>query len=168
MLPTVFPAVDWSTVFRMGLGADASVDARLERARGILEARYEEPWRVTDLARRVGLSREAFIRGFRGAYGETPHQYLIDRRIRAARRMLEGGDASVTEVCFAVGFSSLGTFSATFRRRTGQPPSAWRRASVLVRPPWAQLLPFVPGCFAWRVAGVDPSLFEKPGGTARD
>ena len=73
------------------------------------------------------MSPAYFSRSFKSAFGETPHQYLMSRRMERAMALLRAGDRSVTEVCFAVGFSSLGSFSTQFRRFVGDSPSAYRR-----------------------------------------
>jgi AraC-like DNA-binding protein len=72
------------------------------------------------------VSRAYFSRSFKAAFGETPHQYLMTRRMERAKALLRDGDLSVTAVCFAVGFSSLGSFSAQFKRLVGESPSAYR------------------------------------------
>jgi len=100
--------------------------ARVLRARDAIHARYAEPLRLDQLAREAALSPFHFLRIFRSAFGETPHQYLTRVRIEAAKRLLLA-DAPVTDVCFEVGFQSLGSFSALFARRVGAPPSAFRR-----------------------------------------
>jgi len=99
---------------------------RVLRARDAIHARYAEPLRLGQLAREAALSPFHFLRIFRSAFGETPHQYLTRVRIEAAKRLLLA-DAPVTDVCFEVGFQSLGSFSALFARRVGAPPSAFRR-----------------------------------------
>ena len=91
------------------------------------------------LARRAGLSAFYFIRAFRSAYGETPHQYLRARRIDRARELLVTTPMPITDVCVQVGFQSLGSFSSLFRRLTGETPGAYRakrRKNV-----------YIPGCF---------------------
>ncbi len=100
--------------------------ARVLRARDAIHARFAEPLRLDQLAREAALSPFHFLRIFRSAFGETPHQYLTRVRIEAAKRLLLA-DAPVTDVCFEVGFQSLGSFSALFARRVGAPPSAFRR-----------------------------------------
>jgi AraC-like DNA-binding protein len=100
--------------------------ARVLRARDAIHTRYAEPLRLDQLAREAALSPFHFLRIFRSAFGETPHQYLTRVRIDAAKRLLLA-DAPVTDVCFEVGFQSLGSFSALFARRVGAPPSAFRR-----------------------------------------
>ena len=99
---------------------------RLLRARDAIHARYAQSLRLEDLAREATLSPFHFLRLFRYAFGETPHQYLTRVRIDAAKRLLLA-DAPVTDVCFDVGFQSLGSFSALFAKRVGSPPSAFRR-----------------------------------------
>ncbi len=99
---------------------------RVLRARDAIHARYAAPLRLDDLAHEAALSPFHFLRTFRAAFGETPHQYLTRVRIEAAKRLLLA-DAPVTDVCFDVGFQSLGSFSALFARRVGAPPSAFRR-----------------------------------------
>jgi len=99
---------------------------RVVRARDAIHARYGEALRLDDLAREAALSPFHFLRLFRAAFGETPHHYLTRVRIEAAKRLLLA-DAPVTDVCFDVGFQSLGSFSALFTRRVGAPPSAFRR-----------------------------------------
>jgi len=100
--------------------------ARILRARDAIHERYAQALRLDDLAREAALSPFHFLRLFRAAFGETPHRYLTRVRIDAAKRLLLG-DAPVTDVCFEVGFQSLGSFSALFARRVGAPPSAFRR-----------------------------------------
>ena len=99
---------------------------RLLRARDAIHERYAEVLRVEDLAHEAALSPFHFLRMFRAAFGQTPHQYLTRVRIEEAKRLLLA-DAPVTEVCFDVGFQSLGSFSALFTRRVGAPPSGFRR-----------------------------------------
>src|SRR6185437_1261362 len=92
----------------------------LLRARDLMDRAYAEPLDVPALARRAGVSRAHFTRSFKHTFGETPHQYLMSRRMERAKSLLRAGDLSVTEVCFAVGFSSLGSFSTQFRRFVGE------------------------------------------------
>jgi AraC-like DNA-binding protein len=99
---------------------------RVLRARDAIHARYAKAIRLEDLAHEAALSPFHFLRIFRAAFGETPHRYLTRVRIEAAKRLLLA-DAPVTDVCFEVGFQSLGSFSALFARRVGTPPSAFRR-----------------------------------------
>jgi AraC-like DNA-binding protein len=85
---------------------------------------------IEDVATTVGISRAHFIRQFEALFGLTPHQYRIQARLDLARDLLVRGDRSVTDVCFDVGFSSLGSFSSLFTRRVGESPSAYRRRSA--------------------------------------
>jgi len=100
---------------------------RVCRAREYAAALFAEPVTLGELARVACLSPNHLLRTFRQAFGETPHQYLTGRRLIEARRLLAQGDLTVTAVCLAVGFESLGSFSALFRRRFGVPPSSCRR-----------------------------------------
>jgi transcriptional regulator GlxA family with amidase domain len=101
--------------------------ARLRRVRDRIDREYEQPLDVEALARGVNMSAGHLSRQFRLAYGESPYAYLMTRRIERAMALLRRGDLSVTEVCFAVGCSSLGTFSSRFTELVGVPPSAYRR-----------------------------------------
>ncbi len=101
--------------------------ARLRRVRDRMDREYAQPLDVEALARGVHMSAGHLSREFRLAYGESPYAYLMTRRIERAMALLRRGDLSVTEVCFAVGCSSLGTFSTRFTELVGEPPSAYRR-----------------------------------------
>jgi len=105
--------------------------ARLRRVRDRMDREYARPLDVEALARGVSLSAGHLSREFRRAYGESPYGYLMTRRIERAMALLRRGDLSVTEVCFAVGCSSLGTFSSRFTRLVGVPPSVYRREAAL-------------------------------------
>ena len=100
---------------------------RLRRARDRMDREYAQPLDVPALARTALMSPGHFSRQFRAAYGESPYSYLMTRRIERAMALLLRGDLSVTEVCFAVGCSSLGTFSTRFTELVGISPSAYRR-----------------------------------------
>ncbi|GLW99969.1 helix-turn-helix transcriptional regulator [Microtetraspora sp. NBRC 16547] len=100
--------------------------ARLRRVRDRIGREYAQPLDVEALARGVNMSAGHLSRQFRLAYGESPYSYLMRRRIERAMALLCFGDLSVTEVCFAVGCSSLGTFSTRFTELVGVPPSAYR------------------------------------------
>jgi AraC-like DNA-binding protein len=102
----------------------------LLRARDLMDRAYADPLDVPALARRAGFSRAHFNRGFKRAFGETPHRYLMTRRMERAKALLRAGDLSVTEVCLAVGFTSLGSFSTQFRRFVGESPTAYRRRAA--------------------------------------
>jgi AraC-like DNA-binding protein len=102
--------------------------AALRRVRDRIDRDYAEPFDLPALARMAHMSEGHFSRRFRAAFGETPHGYLMTRRIERAMALLRRDDLSVTEVCFAVGFSSLGSFSTRFTQLVGVTPSAYRAA----------------------------------------
>jgi AraC-like DNA-binding protein len=99
----------------------------LLRARDLVDGRYAEPLDLEALARAAHISPRHFSRSFRRTFGETPYQYLLTRRIERARHLLRTTDLRVTEVCFAVGFNSVGSFTTTFGRHVGVSPTAYRR-----------------------------------------
>jgi AraC-like DNA-binding protein len=101
--------------------------AILRRVRDRIDREYAQPLDVEALARGVHMSAGHLSREFRLAYGESPYAYLMTRRIERAMALLRRGDMSVTDICFAVGCSSLGTFSTRFTELVGMPPSAYRR-----------------------------------------
>lgn len=106
--------------------------ARLRRVRDRIDREYAEPLDVESLARAEHVSAGHLSRQFRAAYGESPYSYLMTRRVERAMTLLRRGELSVTDVCFAVGFSSLGTFSTRFTELVGVPPSSYsERAGVL-------------------------------------
>jgi AraC-like DNA-binding protein len=113
----------------------------LLRAKDLADARYFEKVGVDDMARAAGLSRAHFSREFRAAFGETPHAYLLTRRLERAAALLRTTDRSVAEICFSVGLQSVGSFTTSFRRIYGQSPTAYRAAY----PPAAQYA-LVPAC----------------------
>jgi AraC-like DNA-binding protein len=102
----------------------------LRRVRDRIDREYAQPLDVLALARGVHLSAGHLSRQFRAVYGESPYSYLMTRRIERAMTLLRRGDMSVTEVCFAVGCSSLGTFSTRFSELVGMSPSAYRRLAA--------------------------------------
>lgn len=104
--------------------------ASLRRVRDRIDREYAQPLDVEALARGVNMSAGHLSRQFRQAYGEPPYSYLMTRRIERAMALLRRGDVSVTEACFAVGCSSLGTFSTRFTELVGMSPSAYRAAAV--------------------------------------
>ncbi|MEV4480867.1 helix-turn-helix transcriptional regulator [Micromonospora coxensis] len=101
--------------------------ARLRRVRDRIDREYAQPLDVEALARGAHMSAGHLSRQFRLAYGESPYRYLMTRRVERAMALLRRGDLSVTEVCFAVGCASLGTFSTRFTELVGVPPSTYRR-----------------------------------------
>jgi transcriptional regulator GlxA family with amidase domain len=109
------------------MGRDVEgLNRRLLRARDAMDRAYAEPLDVRAIAAVACLSEAHFIRSFRACFGETPHRYLQRRRIERAMFLLRETDRSVTDVCFDVGFTSLGTSSRTFREIVGETPSAYR------------------------------------------
>jgi len=99
---------------------------RLRRARDRMDREYAQPLDVPALARDALMSTAHFARSFRAAYGESPYSYLMTRRIERAKALLRRGDLSITDVCFEVGCTSLGSFSARFTELVGESPSAYR------------------------------------------
>jgi AraC-like DNA-binding protein len=115
--------------------------AHLRRARDLMDREYARPLDVAALARAALMSTAHFSRQFRATYGETPYAYLMTRRIERAKALLRRGDMSVTEVCMAVGCTSLGSFSARFTQLVGETPTAYRARDH-------GALASVPGCIA--------------------
>ena len=113
----------------------------LLRARDLADARYYEPLDVDDMARAAGLSRAHFSREFRRAFGESPHQYLLTRRLERAASLLRTTDRSVADICFSVGLQSVGSFTSSFTKTYGVSPTVYR-----ARFPPATLLARVPAC----------------------
>ncbi|NNJ06265.1 AraC family transcriptional regulator [Streptomyces sp. ICN441] len=104
--------------------------ARLRRVRDRIDREFAQPLNVEALARDAHMSAGHLSRQFRAAYGESPYAYLMTRRIERATALLRRGDLSVTEVCFAVGCASLGTFTTRFTELVGMPPGAFRRQAA--------------------------------------
>ncbi|MGE0600003.1 MAG: helix-turn-helix transcriptional regulator [Dehalococcoidia bacterium] len=100
--------------------------AHLRRARDLMDREYEQPLSIAAVARAALMSTAHFARQFRAAYGETPYSYLMTRRIERAKWLLRAGELSVTDVCMAVGCTSLGSFSARFTEIVGETPTAYR------------------------------------------
>jgi AraC-like DNA-binding protein len=121
---------------------------RLLRARDAMDRTYARPLDISTLARIVHVSEAHFIRSFRATFGETPHRYLQRRRVERAMFLLRETGRSVTEICLDVGFTSLGTFSRTFRDIVGESPTAYRRRAEVRA---------VPTCFA--MTWTRPSSF---------
>jgi AraC-like DNA-binding protein len=115
----------------------------LLKAKDLADARYFEHLDVDDLARAAGLSRAHFSREFRAAFGESPHNYLLTRRMERAAALLRNTDRSVADVCFSVGLQSVGSFTTSFKRTYGVTPAAYR-ASL----PPAAASAMVPACVA--------------------
>ena len=115
--------------------------AHLRRARDLMDREYARPLDVAALARSALMSAGHFSRQFRATYGETPYAYLMTRRIERAKALLRRGDMSVTDVCMAVGCTSLGSFSARFTELVGETPTSYRARDH-------SALSGVPGCVA--------------------
>jgi AraC-like DNA-binding protein len=116
-------------------------ERHLLRAKDLADRRYFEPLTVDDLARATGLSRAHFSREFRRAFGESPHAYLLTRRLERAAALLRLTDRPVVEICFAVGLSSVGSFTTSFRRAFGKSPTEYRHAY-----PPAAAYALIPSC----------------------
>ncbi len=106
--------------------AFAPTARHLLRAKDLADARYFEPLDVDDLAGAAGLSRAHFSREFRRAFGESPHAYLLTRRLERAGALLRSTDRSIADICFSVGLRSVGSFTASFKRNHGVSPTAYR------------------------------------------
>jgi AraC-like DNA-binding protein len=131
------------------------------RARDLLNEVPERPWTVEEVAREAGISPFHFIRQFETVFGRTPHQFRIESRLDRARRLLAAGRHSVTEVCFQVGFSSLGSFSDLFTRRVGETPSGYRRrARAMISVPGQLPRALFPGCLSL-MGRLPPSAFRS-------
>jgi AraC-like DNA-binding protein len=141
--------------------ADPSAARHLLRARDVADARYFEPLTVEDLARVAGRSRSHFSREFREAFGESPHQYLLTRRLERAAALLRNTDRSVTDICFDVGLRSLGSFTTSFTRVHGVPPLTYRASF-----PPAQRLIRVPDCIARAYGRPQNRTFREAEGRA--
>src|ERR1700694_731329 len=128
----------------------------LLRAKDLVDARYMEPLGVHDMARAAGLSRAHFSREFRRTFGESPHSYLLTRRLERAAALLRTTDRSVADVCFAVGLQSVGSFTTSFARAYGAPPAAYRAGF----PPAAQHA-LVPTCVLRAYARPQHSTFRE-------
>jgi AraC-like DNA-binding protein len=135
----------------------------LLRAKDLADARYVEPLDVNDLASAAGLSRAHFSREFRRAFGESPHAYLLTRRLERAAALLRNTDRSVADICFSVGLQSVGSFTTSFTRSYGASPTAYRAAF----PPAADLAQ-VPTCVLRAYGRPQRSTFREDNGTAPD
>jgi AraC-like DNA-binding protein len=119
------------------------VYARLCRARDFIDLCYDLPLNLEQISSQACFSRYHFLRLFRQAFDKTPHQYLIERRIEKAKELLSLRDSRVTDVCFEVGFQSLGSFSSLFHKSVGHPPITYREKSRELQAAKRQ----IPGCF---------------------
>jgi transcriptional regulator GlxA family with amidase domain len=135
----------------------------LLRAKDLADARYSEALDVSDMAHAAGLSRAHFSREFRRAFGESPHHYLLTRRLERAAALLRTTDNSVAEICFSVGLQSVGSFTTSFTRTYGMSPSAYRSAF-----PPASRMALVPACVVRAYARPQRSTFGEDRREAAD
>lgn len=145
-------------IHTVGNGSD--LHERLCRARTYIDECYDLPLDLAEISKQACLSRYHFLRLFRDAFATTPHQYLIRRRIEKAKELLRVRSLSVTDVCFEVGFQSLGSFSSLFRKCVGHAPVDYRRRQ-------RESLKKVPGCFI-QMFGVASNLAPLPTGEKRE
>jgi AraC-like DNA-binding protein len=134
----------------------------LARARDLADARFAEEIGVEDMARAAGLSRAHFSREFKRAFGESPHTYLLTRRLERAAALLRTTDRSVSDVCFSVGLRSLGSFTTSFARTYGLSPAAYRDSF----PPAADLAR-IPACVVRFYARPQHRTFREDSSPAR-
>jgi AraC-like DNA-binding protein len=135
----------------------------LLRAKDLADARYFESLDVDDLARAAGLSRAHFSREFARAFGESPHAYLLTRRLERAAALLRSTDRSVMDICLSVGLRSVGSFTSSFTRTYGMSPTAYRAE----HPPAASSA-LVPGCVVRAYARPQNRTFGEDSGTTAD
>jgi AraC-like DNA-binding protein len=128
----------------------------LQRAKDLADARFFDPLDVDDMAAAAGLSRAHFSREFRRAFGESPHQYLLTRRLERAAALLRMTDRSVADVCFSVGLQSVGSFTTSFTKTYGASPTAYR-----ARFPPARAHAVVPSCVVRAYARPRGSTFRE-------
>jgi AraC-like DNA-binding protein len=138
-------------------------ERHLLRAKDLADARYFEPLDVDDLAAAAGLSRAHFSREFRRAFGESPHAYLLTRRLERAAALLRDTDRPVIDICFAVGLRSLGSFTTSFTRTYGRSPTVYRAAF----PPAADRA-LVPACVLRAYGRPQRRTFREDNGPAPD
>jgi AraC-like DNA-binding protein len=134
----------------------------LLKAKDLADARYVEPLGVDDLARAAGLSRAHFSREFRRVFGESPHGYLLTRRLERAAALLRTTDHSVAEICFSVGLQSVGSFTTSFTRTFGSSPTAYRATY-----PSAADRALVPACVVRAYARPQHRTFREDSRAAR-
>jgi AraC-like DNA-binding protein len=135
----------------------------LVRAKDLADARYFEPLDVDDMAAAAGLSRAHFSREFRRAFGDSPHQYLLTRRLERAAALLRVTDRSVADICFSVGLQSVGSFTSSFTRAYGMPPGAYRATF----PPAAHHA-LIPTCVLRAYGRPQRSTFREDSTAARN
>lgn len=135
---------------------------KLCNVRDLMRDCFEHELTLTDLSEEAELSEWHFLRAFRQAFGETPHSFLTRVRLERAKELLTVSSQPVTEICFEVGFNSLGSFSTLFSRQVGLSPAEYRRRvrswiTVPGRHPWA----FIPFCFGQQFGAVPPDFFPR-------
>jgi len=136
--------------------------SRLCHARDLLRDWEDDPLSIAAVARVSGLTRFHFIRLFKAIFGETPHQYRSRAQIEKAKRLLILTDMSITDVCMAVGFSSLGSFSVLFSRRVGMSPSEFqRRYRSPSQPEWQLPASLIPGCLLLMAGISEKEQFSR-------
>jgi AraC-like DNA-binding protein len=135
-------------------------ERHLLRAKDLVDARFRDPLDVPALARAAYLSPAHFSREFRRAFGETPHRYLLTRRLERAAALLRNTDHSVADICFRVGLRSVGSFTTSFRRVYGLSPTAYRAA----HPPVERAL--IPTCVLQAYARPHGSSFREDSNVA--
>jgi len=143
--------------------ASVVIERHLLRAKDLADARFAEPLEVADLARAAGLSQAHFSRAFRSVFGIPPHVYLLTRRLERAAALLRSTDQSVADICMAVGFQSVGSFTTSFTRMFGKSPTAYRDSF----PPavaWAM----IPGCVARVYGRPQHRTFREDGAGPRE
>jgi AraC-like DNA-binding protein len=134
----------------------------LLRARDLADARYREPLSVEDMAAAAGLSKAHFSREFHRTFGESPHHYLLTRRLERAAALLRMTDWNVAEVCLSVGLRSIGSFTTSFKQAYGRTPTAYRAAQ-----PSAALAARVPSCILRTYLRPESARFKKTAGGSR-
>jgi AraC-like DNA-binding protein len=134
----------------------------LLRAKDLADARYFEPLGVAEMARAAGLSRAHFSREFRREFGESPHAYLLTRRLERAAALLRDTDRLVADICFSVGLSSVGSFTTSFTRTFGRSPTVYRAAY-----PPAATRALVPSCVLRFYGRPQHSTFREDNAAAR-
>ena len=148
--------VGWSDGKSTVVMAEVPAARHLLRAKDLADARYSEQLSVADLAAAARLSPAHFSRAFNRTFGESPHQYLMTRRLERAAALLQRTDWSVADVCFAVGFQSVGSFTTSFRRIFGRPPQQYRAACSP-----AESLIRIPRCIAQAYARPKNRTFRE-------
>lgn len=145
-----------------GVVAFVPTTRHLLRAKDLADARYAEPLGVDDFARAACLSRAHFSREFRRAFGESPHAYLLTRRLERAAALLRTTDRSVAEICLSVGLHSVGSFTTSFTRTYGLSPTAYRASF-----PPASRYAVIPACVMRIYGRPQHRTFREDGGSAR-